>query len=614
MKDDSTPNDRAQPLSAARLTKLNAFLSELNVSELLWTSSYISGYACGRQHTPGSEPSSGRAANEAGPVASLPVLTILYGTETGNSLKAANIAQQEAEKRGFSVRMHDMRDFQKSDWAAVETLLVIVSTQGEGDPPDGARQVHALLHSKRAPKVGHLAYAVLALGDSSYENFCQTGRDFDLRLERLGAKRVQDRVECDLEFRDSTMEWISDVLNRFSPAEKPPYIEVRESHALPSKPDLTIPQYDCDQPYCAEVLENVCLSGAGSQKQVHHLELSIESSGLKYEPGDALFVAPQNAPENVLELLDALGATGDENIHTLGGELSLAHALTNRYEITRVSRRFLARYAQMTGAEPLLNLLNTSDKKRFLGYANGRYVVDVIREVPHEDVPPADVVTALRPLTARAYSIASSPSATPDEVHLTVALSKYEARGAQAQGVASGWLATRAAEQHRVPVYVEPNHHFRLPADPSVPIIMIGPGTGVAPFRSFVAERKATGAKGKNWLFFGDQHLRTDFLYQSEWLHMRREGTLQRLDVAWSRDGAEKVYVQNRIRENGRELYDWLEQGAHLYVCGDASRMAPDVHHALAGVIGDIGGHAPEESLHYLSDLVRQGRYQRDVY
>ena len=565
---------------------------------------WVNGYLAGVVDT------SDRAGDT--PAGGSPPLTLLFGTETGNGRRAAELAAEEARNRGFSVHTADMREFRKAQWQGVQTLLVIVSTHGEGEPPDGAREVYDLLHSKRAPRLTGTPFAVLALGDSSYDNYCQTGRDLDRRLEELGATRLQPRRECDLEFEQPAREWIAAVLDGLQRDRPAQPLGVTPAARLPDVPARQ--RYDRTRPFQAEVLENVQLSGRGSHKRVHHLELAIDASGLDYQPGDALWVLPQNAPEHVAELLAALGCTGEESVSTAAGDMPLAQALSAQYEITRVARGFLARYAELARCDSLTALLAEDAKKRLRGYASGRHVADVVKEFHLRGAPVTDLVATLRPLAPRAYSIASSPRATPNEVHLTVGLARYRARGGERRGVASGWLSECKPEQRTVPVYVEPNEQFRLPPDPTVPIIMIGPGTGVAPFRAFLAERREQGASGKSWLFFGDQHLRTDFLYQREWLALRREGVLERLDVAWSRDGAKKTYVQERIRQSGRDVYDWLERGAHVYVCGDGTRMAPDVHRTLLDVVAASGNMSEEKASAYLRDLTSQNRYQRDVY
>jgi len=587
------------PVSEERLHQLQRLVQDLNPIQTSW----LSGYLAGLVQSAAGEQTCGDETD--------PPLTILFGTDTGNSQKAAEIAAAEARSRGFSVRTADMRDFGKSSWKAVRALLAIVSTHGEGEPPDGAREVYDQLHGKRPPDLANVPFAVLALGDSSYEHFCQTGRDLDRRLEELGARRLHPRVDCDLEFEEPALRWIGAILDGLQRDRSSPPVTIV---APPGDAAQTHEVYNRHHPYRAEVLENVRLSGKDSRKRVHHLELSANTVGLDYQPGDVLWVLPENAPQNVAEMLLALGAGGDEPVLTQRGEISLAQALTESYEITRVSRAFLTRYAELTGSGFLKELLGPDAATRFFGYANGRYVVDVLNEFPVRGVPVSELVGALRPLAPRAYSIASSPRTNPNEVHVTVGLARYRARGSEQCGVASGWLSDRRADETTVAVYVEKNDQFRLPSDPTVPIIMVGPGTGIAPFRAFVAERREQGAPGRNWLFFGDQHLRTDFLYQREWLTLRSEGVLDRLDVAWSRDTAPKTYVQARIRENGRDIYDWMEEGAHVYVCGDGSRMAPDVHQALVDVVADAGNLSQDRAVEYLRDMSRQNRYQRDVY
>ncbi len=452
-------------------------------------------------------------------------------------------------------------------------------------------------------------FSVCGLGDTSYEEFCKIGKDFDARLEELGAKRVVDRVDCDVDFEGSYEKWVAHALTAldFGDAAPAPELSVFETVAT------TV--FDKQNPFPAKVISNFCLNGLGSAKETIHVELDIEGSGLSYEVGDALAVIAVNATDVVADILDAVGLGGGSQVTLKGGrETSLTEALTNSLDITALSRAVAQKWAKVVKNKELDNLLDDKYEADFKNFVLGRQIVDLLRDFPANELAPQVFVDCLRKLPPRLYSIASSPVAHEGMVHLTVAAVRYHTYNKQRKGVASTFLADFGHVGEKVLVYVHKNKNFRLPADPSTPVIMVGPGTGIAPFRAFVAERAATEAPGESWLFFGDQKYSYDFLYQIEWQEHLKEGALSRLDVAFSRDQPEKVYVQDCIREKGADLFTWLEKGSHFYVCGDADRMAHDVHEALLGVVEVHGGKSREEATAYLDAMKKAKRYQRDVY
>lgn len=486
---------------------------------------------------------------------------------------------------------------------------MIVSTHGEGDPPDRARPLYDLLHGRKAPKLANLKYSVLALGDSSYERFCEVGRRFDAQLESLGAQRLHERVECDVDFNESATRWIETITSRLADVQGE-----RARVVAPARPSATIATaYTRKNPWLAPVLTNIRLTGRASSKDVRHIELSIEDAGIHYEVGDALGVVPRNQASEVDALLELLPFDAESAVEVGGASVSLRTALMDHLDIGPLNRRMIERYAALT-SHPVLSSLGGGDARSPLETLRGYHLIDLIADHPPRQIDAAQFVQLLRPLAPRLYSISSSPHATPDEVHLTVRIVTYESRGRARGGVVSTALALATDVQARVAVYPHRNPAFRLPADPDAPIVMIGPGTGVAPFRAFVAEREALGARGRNWLLFGDRTLRDDFLYQTEWLDWRKRGALHRLDVAFSRDGSEKIYVQHRLREYGATLYQWLQEGAHVYVCGDAQQMAPDVDAAIRQVVRSHGSLSEEQVEEYMLNLQRERRYQRDVY
>lgn len=591
----SNPNG---PLTPQQWETLKHLAEGLSREQVLWTSGYLAGYAEARPDLAGMPLARATEAQ--------PDITVLYGSQTGNAEKLAETLHARLLQKGLAARLEPMGSYKTAQLKRDRYLLVIVSTHGEGDPPDNAQVFYEFLHGRKAPKLESLQFAVLALGDTSYEQFCKIGRDFDSRLESLGAARLRPRVDCDVDYEESAEAWMEDILAALGHTREP-----RVELAAAEKVSV----YSKKHPFPATLRENLRLTGRDSSKDVRHIEFSVENSGLRFEPGDSLGIIPSNWPQRVDDLLECLdldphAAVSDDD----GGEITLEQALLHDYEITTLTRPFLEKYRELSGSRELAALLMEENRALLRDFLYGREIVDVVRSFPVSGITAGQFLALLRKLPPRLYSIASSHNASPDEVHLTVAVVRYQSHGLQRQGVASTFLADRVPEDGQVPVYVDSNPNFRLPADPQAPIIMVGPGTGVAPFRAFLAEREVAGATGKNWLFFGDRNFHSDFLYQQEWLDYRSAGLLNRIDVAFSRDGEEKVYVQHRMLENSRELYEWLEDGAHFYVCGDAQRMASDVHAALVDIVAKEGGYGQERAEDYVKQLQAAKRYQRDVY
>ena len=538
-------------------------------------------------------------------------LTVLYGTESGNAEKLADLSAKEAKKRGFQTTVKNMADIAPADLAKVENLLVIVSTWGDGEPPESATSFYKEFMNGSAVELPRLRYTVCALGDTSYEKFCQTGKDFDARLEKLGAKRVSPRQDCDVEYEEPHAGWLDAALKAFAPASAP---AATVSIVAPAAAPVT-EEYGKKNPFPSELLEKVLLNGRGTTKETWHYELSLDGSGLTYEAGDALAVVPVNSPDIVEGVLKASKLSGSEPVDVKGvGQKVLADALREDFDITALSRAVLTKLQSYASSDKLAALLADDAKDQLKDYQWGRWIADAIADFAPGGLSAADLVSIFRKLPPRLYSIASSPLAHPGEVHLTVASVRYQAHGQPRKGVASTYLADLVEKGGHVPVYTHHNKNFRLPASADVPVIMVGPGTGVAPFRAFVEHRAALGQGGKNWLFFGDQRYTYDFLYQVEWQEHLKDGNLSKLDVAFSRDQPEKVYVQHRMLERAKELYGWLQEGAHFYVCGDASRMASDVHEALISVVEKEGKLPREAAEAYVEDLKKSKRYQRDVY
>lgn len=578
------------PLDASQQSQLSGLLGSMNPTQLAWLGGYLSALQPGSSMAP--------AADRK--------LTVLYGTESGNSEELAEQVYKTAKKKGFKSSIVNMSEITPAKLADAGTLLVIVSTWGDGDPPEAAEEFCKELMEKELSLAG-VDFSVCALGDTSYDQFCKTGQDVDSRLEKLGATRIADRVDCDVDFEESFERWNKSVWEKLGDA------SAASAPANIAAPTTQV--YDKKNPFPAEVIDNQLLSGDGSAKETIHLEFSLEGSGFEYQPGDVLAVIPRNAKDVVDAVLAATGLDANATVEVKNvGSKVLLDALSQDLDITGLSRKIVSAWQQISGSAELAQLLDEAAKGDFKEWTNGREIIDLLEGHPAKQLTAQQFVDILRKLPPRLYSIASSPKAHPGEVHLTVAAVRYHTHGKSRKGVASTYLADAAHKGAPVSVYIHHNKNFRLPENGDTPVIMVGPGTGIAPFRAFVEERAEAGAKGESWLFFGDQKYNEDFLYQLEWQDHLKSGNLARLDVAFSRDQPEKVYVQHKMLENGKELWQWLEKGAHFYVCGDATRMAKDVNDALLEIVASEGGKSPEEADAYVAALKKDKRYQRDVY
>lgn len=600
------------PFNQEQVELLNNLLPTLTETQQIW----LSGYLAALRST--AFPVSSDAALHAVPAALSPSspaasreVTVLYGSQTGNSQRLAKDLSRRLEERGLQVTLSSMNDFKPNGLKKVQNLLLLVSTHGEGDPPDNALPFYEFLHSKRAPQLEHLLYSVLALGDTSYEFFCKTGKDFDQRLEELGAKRICPRTDCDLDYDEPAAEWFNSVIGSLSETQAAPEVASQAAIVVSGQE-----AFSRTNPFKAEVLENLNLNGRGSDRETRHLELSLEGSDLQYEPGDCLGILPENHPDLVDALIQEMSFEPDElvPVNKNGDQLPLREALLRNYEITVLTKPLLEQAAQLSSSDGLHKLLGPGNEQELRSYLDERDLLDLVRDFSLWGVTAPKFVSILRKLPARLYSIASSLKANPDEVHLTIRAVRYQIHGRDRYGVCSVQCAERLQLGDTLPVYIHHNPNFKLPADPDTPLIMIGPGTGVAPFRAFLGEREEIGASGRTWLLFGDQHFLTDFLYQTDWQRWLKDGVLTRMDVAFSRDTDKKVYVQHRMLEKSRDLFQWLQEGAYLYVCGDEKHMAHDVHTTLGTILEQEGGMSPEEAGAYLADLQQQKRYQRDVY
>jgi len=605
------------PLPEERKVLLSRLVDGLDGPSLWWLSGYAAGLA--QHQAPPSLALVPGGAAAAAPTDS-PRLTVIYGSQTGNARRTAERLVADAEAAGLGVRLLRADAYPTRELASERLLYIVISTQGEGDPPDDAIGLIEFLQGRRAPKLPELKFAVLGLGDSSYADFCGIARRLDTRLAELGGQRVQPVAEADLDIDSVALPWREQVLRHAR--EQLAVVPAAGAKVTPLRGAAATSPHGHEHPFLAEVLANQVISGRDfkgaafathgpASKRVRHLELSLAGSGLHYEPGDALGFRHRNPEPLVEQVLQVLQLDRHADVTVDTETLPLSEWLASRRELTKLSRPFLAAHAQRSGSQELETLLAPTQTAGLARLLADHQVIDVLRRWP-ADWDQASLLAALRPLAPRLYSIASSRKRVGDEVHLTVDELEYHAHGHPHIGSASAFLAA-LADGDSTPVYVEANERFRVPADDARNIIMIGPGTGVAPFRGFVQERAERGARGRNWLFFGARHFNRDFLYQAEWQQALARGELHELDLAFSRDQADKIYVQHRLRQRGRELHAWLRDGAHLYVCG-AIGMGKDVHAALLDIVAEHAGLDTEQAGEYLTSLQREGRYSRDVY
>ncbi|MGZ9789821.1 assimilatory sulfite reductase (NADPH) flavoprotein subunit [Staphylococcus hominis] len=609
------------PFTEGQATQINELLQTLTPEQKVWLSGYL---VANQQLTSGTSETQGTQVgavsqdteamlqqNEPTIQPEKRAITLLYGSETGNAQGLAEIFEERLSNIGHNVTLKAMDEFKPKNLKNVEDLFIITSTQGEGDPPDNAAELHEFIHGRKAPKLEGVRFSVLALGDQTYEFFCQTGRDFDKKLEELGAERLYERVDCDVDYEEDAEKWMANVINTIDSAPEGTQSEQVVSESIKSAKEK---KYSKANPYQAEVLENINLNGRGSNKETRHIEFLLDNFGEEYEVGDCLVVVPKNDPALVELLISTLGwDPGDQiQISEDGDTISLEEALSSYFEITKLTRPLLQNAAAYFDNEVLED--KVQDSEWIQNYIEGRDFIDLLNDFPPEELEPEDLYQILRKLPPREYSISSSYQSLPDEVHITVGAVRYNTHGRDRSGVCSVQFAERIQPGDTVPIYLKRNPNFKFPKDGDTPVIMIGPGTGIAPFRAHMQEREEYGYKGNTWLFFGDQHFTTDFLYQTEWQEWLKDGVLEKMNVAFSRDTDQKVYVQHRIAEHSKEFNEWLEKGASIYICGDEKNMAKDVHQAIRNVLVKEQNLTEEDAESYLKQMKKDKRYQRDVY
>ncbi|WGE54563.1 assimilatory sulfite reductase (NADPH) flavoprotein subunit [Actinobacillus equuli subsp. equuli] len=594
------------PLSAETVQ----VLANLDYLQLAW----LSGYAWAKAQGTNSigenfakNPSNLTALVPAEPLK----VTVLSASQTGNAKSVADKLAERLTTEGVNVTRTSLKDYKAKNIADEKLVLLVTSTQGEGEAPEEGVMLLKLLNGKKAPKLDRLQFAVLGLGDSSYPNFCQAGKDFDQRFYDLGATRLFDRVDADLDFQTTADQWINEIVEIIK-AKNSESAAINLAPTASQTPVVTNQsKYNKANPFPATLITNQRITAKDAEKDVRHLEFDLSGSGLSYQSGDVLGVYFENDPALVNEILTALGLSAEEQVALQDQTLPLSTALQTQFELTQNTAAFVKNYAVLANHTELNAIV--ADSEQLQNFVQNTPLVDVINSYPAA-LSAAQLLALLRPLTPRLYSIASAQAEVGEEVHLSVGVVRYDYNGKARAGGASSYLADRVEEDGQVRIFVEHNDNFKLPQDSSKPIIMIGSGTGIAPFRSFVQQRAADEAEGKNWLIFGNQHFASDFLYQTEWQQFAKDGFLHKYSFAWSRDQEQKIYVQDKIREEAETLWQWLQQGAYLYVCGDASRMAKDVNQALLDVIAQQGSLNADEAEEYLDNLREEKRYQRDVY
>ena len=599
------------PFPPDKQEKLDELLQDLSTSQIYWLHGYLQGILSSKKDESPKD-SEDNTKPEAPDFANISSeVTVLFGTETGNSRKIAGQLVEEAEKAGIKTILADMNNYQPNRLKNEKNLLVIVSTHGEGEPPLAAEDFYNFIHSKRAPKLEGIRYSVLALGDKSYVDFCQTGSDIDKRLHELGAERISPRVDCDVDFATGSQTWINDVLKDLNTLSKDRQKNIPRISVNGSSNPSGNNQPTRTNPVETEIVELINLNGKGSSKETYHIELLFDNDKIAYRPGDALGIWPVNDPSLANSIIKKTKLNPGTPVNFEENATTLEDVIVNRAEINSLTRDNLVKYNELVHSEKLKIILN--DTVQLKKYLWGRDILDLLTEYP-ADLSADQLVSILRKLQPRLYSLASSTSMFPGEAHLTVGMINYHKNRRQRKGTCTSYIGERIGRDTRLKVFIDQNERFKLPADPEKDIIMIGPGTGVAPFRAFMQEREMQGKKGKNWLFFGDRNFTTDFLYQTEWQQWHKRGLLDRIDLAFSRDQKEKVYVQHKMQQHSHSLYKWIEEGANLYVCGDRQYMAPDVQMALTSIIEREGGLSQEKAAEYVKTLKKQNRYIEDVY
>lgn len=622
-------NQSNTPFDTNQLDLINQLLPMLSSEQKYWLSGYlinssVEDYTSETDTTStASSASTTSSTSSASPVETVATedtqtvtepldVHILFGTETGNAEEVSEQFETTLKSHNFNVHLWDMDDFPKDKLTTVGYVFIICSTQGVGEPPINAIDLYEYLHGDTAPRLESLNYSVLALGDQDFPDFCQAGKDFDHILEQLGANRIAERVDCDFDFEETSEQWMADMVELLS-ARAPD--KVKETATAEEVTLETHEEgYSKDQPYEAKVIDNTVLTAPEATREVRHLSLSLAGYGESYEPGDSLVIIPENAPSLVNKLIHVLGWEADTTVQISkdAETITVKEAFTKHFEISKLSPSLIKQAADVF-KNPMLRA-NAQKDTWITNYIYGRDLIDLVTDFSPYSIEPQTLIDILRKLPPREYSIASSNKVNADSVHLTVRVVRYDAYHRERLGVCSGQLAERTPIGDSLPVYLKKNPNFKFSYDNNTATIMIGAGTGIAPYRAYLQEREYLGLAGNQWLIFGNQNYSTDYLYQTDLERWLNDGVLSKLDLAFSRDTENKIYVQHRIEENGAEFYRWLEDGATIYLCGDKEDMAKGVHQSLVNVVMQHGGYDETAAEHYLTELIKAQRYQRDVY
>lgn len=603
---------KTNPLSEKQLSALNELTKEITPEQIIWLSGFLEGKISGLNPAINGTSVLQNVSSVASQSESQAKLTILYGSETGNSKTQAEKLAQKATFKNIAATVYSMYDYNYKKLKEEENVAIIVSTHGEGDPPDMAEDFYKFITGKRAPKLPNLNYSVLALGDKSYKYFCKTGEDIDAGCKATGAFRLAPLVKCDVDYEESAEIWMNNFLLNLTPPVQAISPVISSGPTTVQQDVIPVPDFEFSRknPYMATVLEKVKITGRDSDKEVYHLELSLEGSGITYEPGDSVGIFTQNPELLVNQIIEKTGFNPEQLVDIKVGEVTLADALSYHLEITILTFDIIKKYFERTNNKELEKLMN--DDKLLDEYLYGHDVLDLLEDFPF-DWNINKFIEILRPLPARLYSISSSMESVGEEVHATVSVVRYERKNRLRTGACSSHLADNIEIDDQIPIYIEKNPSFKLPANGSK-IIMVGAGTGIAPYRAFMQDRESKGIEGKSWLFFGDRRFNADFLYQIEWQKLLKSKHLEKMEVAFSRDQQEKIYVQHKLLENQKEIFKWIEEGAYFYLCGDMKSMAKDVNKALLQIIQSEGGISEEKATEYVKKLKREKRFQSDVY
>lgn len=590
-------HDQTLPITKEQLSNLNELIKDFSHNQIAW----ISGYFWGLLHN------KSVIYNEKNIIKNFSV-TIISASQTGNARTIAKNLQQDLTLNKIENKLINASDYNFKKISKEKYLIIITSTQGEGEPPEEAFSLYEFIMSKKAPKMSNTNFSVFGLGDSSYAHFSKAGKDFNNRLLELGGIKILDCVNADIDYEEKEKKWRKSILEIF--CNKKLILEEKNSIVVHKKTEKKI--YNKENPLLATLINKQKITGRFSEKDIKHIEIDINNSGLTYTPGDSLGIWYENDEKIIEEILYLCKLNKNLQILLKNKKITLFDALKKNFELTVNTPNIVKYFANLSRNKFLLRISESVEKLK--KYSDSYPIIEMLKSYPFS-FKVDQLINMLRPLKPRFYSISSSQLENENEVHITVSTLRYNVNYNNYTGGASGYLSDRIKEDDKIKIFVEKNNNFRLPIDHNLPIIMIGPGTGIAPFRAFIQHRINEKAKGKNWLFFGNPKFTEDFLYQTEWQYYTKLGFINKIDLAWSRDQKEKIYVQNKIQEKSKKIWKWIQKGAHIYICGNAEKMAKDVEKVLLeDVISKNGNMNIEFSKKFLNKMRISRRYQRDIY